>query len=103
MFRSKIILTENISLGNRKTRNFTIGIQVQKCMFYMISSKIVFSLIFYVVFDQKIVPKMFSTKIILERKIFDFIEKFCIRRVMKKCFSPCIADVSSVRKLCECT
>ena len=53
----------------------------------MISSKIVFSLIFYIVFDQKIVPKMFSTKIILERKIFDFIENFCIRRVMKKCFS----------------
>ena len=39
------------------------------------------------IFDQKIVPKMFSTKIILERKIFDFIENFCIRRVMKKCFS----------------
>ena len=52
----------------------------------MISSEIVFSLIFYIVFDQKIVPKMFSTKIILERKFFDFIENFCIRRVMKKCF-----------------
>ena len=67
----------------------------------MISSKIVFSLIFYIVFDQKIVPKMFSTKIILERKIFDFIENFCIRRVMKKCFSLCTANVSSVRKRCE--
>ena len=64
----------------------------------MLSSKIIFSLIFYIVFDQKIVPKMFSTKIILERKIFDFIENFCIRRVMEKCFSLCIANVSSVRK-----
>ena len=53
----------------------------------MISSKIVFSLICYIVFDKKHVPKMFSTKIILERRIFDFIETFCIRRVMKKCFS----------------
>ena len=67
----------------------------------MISSKIVFSLIFYIVFDQKIVPKMFSTKIILERKIFDFIENFCIRRVMKKCFSLCPGNVFSVRKIGE--
>ena len=67
----------------------------------MISSKIVFSLIFYIVFDQKIVPKMFSTKIILERKIFDFIDFFCIRRVMKKCFSLCPGNVFSVRKLCD--
>ena len=52
-------------------------------------------------FDQKIVPKMFSTKIILERKIFDFIENFSIRRVMKKCFFISIVNVSSVRKLCE--
>ena len=67
----------------------------------MISSKIIFSLIFYIVFDQKIVPKMFSTKIILERKIFDFIENFCIRRVMKKFFSLCLANAFSVRKLCD--
>ena len=67
----------------------------------MISSKIVFSLIFYIVFDQKIVPKMFSTKIILERKKIDFIEIFCIRRVMKKCVSLCIANVSNVRKRYE--
>ena len=67
----------------------------------MISSKIVFSLIFYIVFDQKIVPKMFSTKIILERKIFDFIEFFRIRRVMKKCFSLCIPNVFSVLKRYE--
>ena len=65
----------------------------------MISSKIVFSLIFYIVFDQKMVPKMFSTKIILERKIFDFIENFCIRRVMKKCFCLCLANVFNVRKI----
>ena len=70
-------------------------------MFYTISSKIDFSLFVYVVFDQKIVPKMFSTKIILERKIFDFIENFCIRRVMKKCFSLCIVNASNVRKRCE--
>ena len=67
----------------------------------MISSKVVFSLFFYIVFDQKIVPKMFSTKIILERNFFDFIENFCIRRVMKKCFFLCIANVSSVRKRYE--
>ena len=65
----------------------------------MISSKIVFSLIFYIVFDQKIVPKMFSTKIILEREIFDFIGNFCIRRVMKKCVSLCPANAFSVRKI----
>ena len=67
----------------------------------MISSKIVFSLIFYIVFDQKIVPKMFSTKIILERKFFDFIGNFCIRRVMKKCFSLSPGNVFSVLKICE--
>ena len=52
----------------------------------MISSKTIFSLIFYIVFDQKFVPKIFSTKIIFARNIFVFIENFCIRRVMKKCF-----------------
>ena len=65
----------------------------------MISSKIVFSLIFYIVFDKKNVPKMFSTKIILERKIFDFIGNFCIRRVMKKCFSQCLANSRNVLKI----
>ena len=65
----------------------------------MISSKPVFPLIFYIVFDQKIVPKMFSTKIILERKIFDFIDFFCIRRVMKKCFSQCLANSLNVLKI----
>ena len=67
----------------------------------MISSKIVISLIFYIVFDQKILPKMFSTKIILERIFLILLEFFCIRRVMKKCFFLSIANVSSVRKLCE--
>ena len=65
----------------------------------MISAEFVFSLIFYLVFDQKIVPKMFSTKIILERNFFDFIENFRIRRVMKKCFSLCPANAFSVRKI----
>ena len=65
----------------------------------MISSKIVFSLIFNIVFDQKIVPKKFSTKIILERKVFDFIENFCIRRVIKKCFSLCPANSLNVLKI----
>jgi hypothetical protein len=67
----------------------------------MISAEFVFSLIFYLVFDQKTVPKMFSAKIISERKIFDFIEMFCIRRVMKKCFSLCSGNVFSVRKIDE--
>ena len=67
----------------------------------MISAEFVFSLIFYLVFDQKTVPKMFSAKIISEREIFDFIENFCIRRVMKKCFSLCIPNVFSVLKRCE--
>ena len=67
----------------------------------MISSKTIFSLIFYIVFDQKFVPKIFSTKIIFARNIFVFIENFCIRRVMKKCFSLCIANVFNVRERAE--
>ena len=113
-------------------------------MFHMISSKIVFSLISYMVFDQKIAPKMFenfrtenfrkiskifeisifrenrkirnfynwipivkfrifrfskifedffSTKINFPRKIFFFIENFCIRRVIRNCFSLCPGDL----------
>ena len=64
----------------------------------MISSKTIFSLIFYIVFDQKFVPKIFSAKIIFERKFFDFIEKLCIRRIMKNCFSLCLANVFNIRK-----
>ena len=67
----------------------------------MISSKIVFSLIFYIFFDQKIVPGIFSTKMILERKIFDFIENFCIRRVVKKCVSLCSVNVVNILKIDE--
>ena len=37
--------------------------------------------------------EIFSDKKFFERNIFVFIENFCIRRVMKKCFSLCPGNV----------
>ena len=55
-------------------------------IFYVFGKSRIFH-IFYLVFDQKTAPKIFSTKINFERKKIDLIENFCIRRVNIKCFS----------------
>ena len=42
---------------------------------------------------SKIFEDFFSTKINFPRKIFFFIENFCIRRVIRNCFSLCPGDL----------
>ena len=67
----------------------------------MIYSKNRLSRYFLLSFLEKIRPKMFSTKIIFERKIFVLIENFTSRTDMKKCSSLCLGNVSIVRKVDE--
>ena len=44
-------------------------------------------------FGPKMFEDFFSTKINFPRKIFFFIENFCIRRVIRNCFSLCPGDL----------